>query len=494
VINYKAFNEFWKKNGLIIFDTNVYLNLYNFPTQTTKEIIDSLEKIKNRIWLPSQVFIEFEGRKKEVSNKSFSKYSKIKTDVEKFLDNTISSLYTTKGKCDKFKYPAFDELLNNAIENIKSSRSELNIINQEIANEKKLIQEFLGNDIINGFLQNLKENNQIGKKFSHTELINIYVEGDTRFKLGIPPGFRDKGKLNTQSDDYLSKRKAYGDLIIWKEILMKAKEVNLDILYVTDDQKPDWWKHSIEPDKNTGRESKKLLGPHDELLEEFSDYSTSRFNMLTFEDFFNHLSNMFDIHNSIHLHYELNKLNILDYYLIHKIGKEKEINPKYIVRDLNRHFGEKVSEYNVSINQIEFEDKDKVYVEVIENEVSISGRFNLELVVDGKFKKGEETVIKSIFIIIEGDCNLKLQVKENFREYKILSDEIKFLNSINEGTIAEISDDIDIYDIYDAKRIVERAIDDDNLDSVSDYHYKLYEVFRDVDILSLEEIAIDLEG
>ncbi|MBM7586008.1 hypothetical protein JOC86_002550 [Bacillus pakistanensis] len=141
--------------------------------------------------------------------------------------------------------------------------------------------------------------------------------------------------------------------------------------------------------------------------------------------------------------------------ILHKIGKEKEINPKYIVKDLDKHFDEKVSEYKVSINQIEFEDKYKVYVEVIENEVSISGRFNLELVVNGKFKKGEETIIKSVFIIIEGDCNLKLQVKEDFRDYTIIHDEI---NSINEGTLAEISDDIDIYDIYDAKKIVERAI------------------------------------
>lgn len=62
--DFNQFKCFWDQKGLVIFDTNVLLNLYNYSIDSTKEIIKNLEKINDRIWLPGQVYLEFQNNKK----------------------------------------------------------------------------------------------------------------------------------------------------------------------------------------------------------------------------------------------------------------------------------------------------------------------------------------------------------------------------------------------------------------------------------------------
>lgn len=487
--DFYGLKKFMDKNGLIIFDTNVFLNLYNFSVETTKEIINQINDIKQFLWLPRQVDIEFESNKSRVINKSFDKYKVIKKDVNKILDSTISSLYSTLGKCDRFKYPQFDVIIQNAIKNIKSSAHELNKVDEEIANEKELSLQFIQNDVVEGLINYLKESGKIGKGFNHLELINIYVEGDTRYKLGIPPGFKDTNKMipNKDLNDYENKRKAYGDLIIWKEVLNKAQETNLDILYITDDEKEDWWKIDIEVDKRTGRDSKKLVGPHDELIKEIKCYTNKDFFLLNFAHFLEQLSSLNKRKESIHLHYELNKLHILDYFIQNQIINE-DIKVNYIIKDLDSYFDYEAIDYHLSIDNISFPDKENIHMEIMGNEVSISGIFILELTVDGTIIKKEEKVIKSVLFNIDGECSLILSLdKDDHKNYSIIKHDIKILNSINDGIVAEISDDIDVYEIYDVKKVFDKAQRKGSFDKITDYQYKLYEAFYDIEFYSLED-------
>ncbi|RUX35873.1 hypothetical protein EOA22_16835 [Mesorhizobium sp. M7A.F.Ca.US.014.04.1.1] len=82
-----------------------------------------------------------------------------------------------------------------------------------------------------------------------------------RFDAKIPPGYKDKGRP--------------GDYLIWAEMKDKAKSAQLPVLFVTDDNKEDWW----------ARHDGKTLGPRPELRHEFFEatgqlfyaYSPSRF-------------------------------------------------------------------------------------------------------------------------------------------------------------------------------------------------------------------------
>src|SRR5665647_778377 len=52
----------WKE-GLIVFDANVLLNLYRLPTTARDELISVLELLKERLWIPHQVALEFQRRR-----------------------------------------------------------------------------------------------------------------------------------------------------------------------------------------------------------------------------------------------------------------------------------------------------------------------------------------------------------------------------------------------------------------------------------------------
>ncbi|WP_204277464.1 PIN-like domain-containing protein, partial [Escherichia coli] len=59
-------------------------------------------------------------------------------------------------------------------------------------------------------------------------------EGEDRYAKKIPPGYKDAKKDAGEFDKY-------GDLIIWKDMIGKAKADKRPILFISDDAKEDWW-------------------------------------------------------------------------------------------------------------------------------------------------------------------------------------------------------------------------------------------------------------
>ena len=78
---------------------------------------------------------------------------------------------------------------------------------------------------------------------------DIYNLGKKRFEQDIPPGYMDKDKQGIRK---------YGDLILWFQVIDKAKETDKSIILVTDDRKEDWWT----------RHRGKTIGPKAELIDE----------------------------------------------------------------------------------------------------------------------------------------------------------------------------------------------------------------------------------
>lgn len=92
---------------------------------------------------------------------------------------------------------------------------------------------------------------KVGDPFTEDKLKEIFQEGEIRYASQVPPGFLDAPK----GDD-----RKYGDLILWKEMLRYAAATKVDILFVTDDAKEDWWW------KSQGE----TIGPLPELRHEFT--------------------------------------------------------------------------------------------------------------------------------------------------------------------------------------------------------------------------------
>jgi hypothetical protein len=55
----KEYEILWKE-AMIILDANVLLDLYRFPATSRDEFITVLESLKERLWIPHQVALEFQ--------------------------------------------------------------------------------------------------------------------------------------------------------------------------------------------------------------------------------------------------------------------------------------------------------------------------------------------------------------------------------------------------------------------------------------------------
>lgn len=118
--------------------------------------------------------------------------------------------------------------------------------------------------------------NKVGKECSSEELKELRKEGEVRYSKQIPPGYCDAKKAKENTDN-----NSYGDLILWKQILKYALEKNKDIIFVSHDQKEDWW---FKPKGKT-------IGPRYELRKEFKEKTNQNFYMYTMESFLEIYSN-----------------------------------------------------------------------------------------------------------------------------------------------------------------------------------------------------------
>lgn len=257
------------KDTLIVFDTNALLEFYSYPEIALKHIIDKFNEYNGLFWIPRQVYIEFlrhnkENRKsqlqlvKELKGQINSDISKLKDQVTKFIKNN------GKYKADKFKefQMSFEEDLDKVRDKAKR---QLEKINEMYTKEINYIKE--ENDIVSEFVESIKSD----RGFTQLELIDIYEEGEKRYKYNIAPGFTDKDKNNGSGVE------KYNDLVIWKEILRKIEGTNCKLIFIQNEKKTDWW---------SGKSKNK---PQDVLVEEFESATNelAEFEMMHFKNFLN---------------------------------------------------------------------------------------------------------------------------------------------------------------------------------------------------------------
>ncbi len=55
-------------------DTNVLLDLYSYSSEVRKEIIETFEKVSDRIWIPHQVALEYYDNKERIKKNQEDNY------------------------------------------------------------------------------------------------------------------------------------------------------------------------------------------------------------------------------------------------------------------------------------------------------------------------------------------------------------------------------------------------------------------------------------
>ena len=249
--------EHWEKDTFS-FDANVLLNLYRYTPKTRDAFFDLLEKIKDRIWISYQAAFEYQKNRLVVINAQIEAYK----EIRKTLENKKGEIEAQLNKFKKHPYLQTNELKTQIDSAFKS-------ISKDLDNLEKKHPDYLTKDPIWERLTELL-NSKIGDDFSQENLEKIYKEGKKRYEERTPPGYEDLAKKKNEGN-----RSLYGDILVWKQVIEKAKLTNESIILITDDLKEDWWY------KFKG----KTISPRPELIKEFRQETKKRINIYQADKF-----------------------------------------------------------------------------------------------------------------------------------------------------------------------------------------------------------------
>lgn len=222
-----------RENYFIVCDTNVFLGLYRNSPDYATFALECLQQVKKKILIPNTVRVEFTRHSRSMFSAHQKKIESVADDALKLVQHQNLKLQNAWKVLVAKNYPDADGCL----EKIDAKYHELESLIKGYFEEHpvlELLRDDWDIDRADEFVRQCIENGQEMCPVSQARLYEICEEGERRYKNEIPPGFKD-----AKVKDGIRK---YSDLIMWKEILQHAKVNQVNILFVTDDVKADWWK------------------------------------------------------------------------------------------------------------------------------------------------------------------------------------------------------------------------------------------------------------
>lgn len=259
------FAELWS-TCLFAPDANVLLDLYRYNVKTRDELFTVLESVSDKLWLPYQVAYEYQSNRLEVIRSQKRAYDGVRNALKASLNKATEGLNVYK------KHQIIDT--QSILRKLERAHK---AIQKELDGLEKSHPEYSGSlrgtsDPIRSRIDQLFEG-KIGKAFSEEELRKIYREGADRYSKRIPPGYADeKDKPGDEK---------YGDLVVWKELLAKAKETGTALIFITNDNKEDWWEMF----------EGKTIGPQPALINEMRDVASVPCYMYSADQFMEYARN-----------------------------------------------------------------------------------------------------------------------------------------------------------------------------------------------------------
>ncbi|MFC7760180.1 PIN domain-containing protein [Catellatospora bangladeshensis] len=215
-------------SGLVVLDTNVLFSAYRYTSEASEQLLTVIEKMRDRVWIPHQVGLEFYRNRVNVVSDLRNGYSSLlahvnqtSAKVTKELQERVNELFKRVSLSEEERSlltsslnSAFDPLLE-AIETLRKKHAQAGS---------------LDDDPILRRIETMLEG-RIGAPFGADTEAHM-AEAARRIENSVPPGFRDAEKVEP-----------YGDYFVWAQTLSRAKEINArDLLFITGDEKEDWYR------------------------------------------------------------------------------------------------------------------------------------------------------------------------------------------------------------------------------------------------------------
>ncbi|MCI5194251.1 MAG: hypothetical protein D3915_14170 [Candidatus Electrothrix sp. AU1_5] len=289
--NYSLLRDDEKKlwdQCIFTFDSSALLNIYKFTEDTKGNIIKSIfKKNAKRLWIPSQVKLEFLRNREVVLRKIVSdKYEKM-TKIDGIKENIEDIGNKIRSFDNNIKNAGTHPIINTGItqelkDNLdKFKESYIKFNNDRDLEIKERVLEV--NDILNNdnLLEAINDFFLTGEGFSFDEKMAFLKEGEYRSKYQIPPGYKD----------YTNNKKVgiqkIGDLIIWKEIIRHANDHKKPIVLVIDDLNKNDWCY-------VNKKNKRIEKPREELLIEIHEKAGVSFWMYSLDSFIYNSNSLLD--------------------------------------------------------------------------------------------------------------------------------------------------------------------------------------------------------
>lgn len=226
-----------KDEALVVLDANVLL----LPFTTNVKNVQAIKELYTRLSKNDQLFLPAQAVREYLDNRAI----KI-TDINEALQKKSNQNFNYVGihpllesLAEYKEVIALEESLKTAIKNYQAKiRETLSAVQAWGWNDpvSKMYHEVLADRILDD---------------DALDFDNIEKDLKRRNELNIPPGYKDKNKDQNQA----------GDLVIWHEILNLAKTKDKHLIFVSVDEKTDWWHQS----------GKSPLYPRFELVDEFRE-------------------------------------------------------------------------------------------------------------------------------------------------------------------------------------------------------------------------------
>ena len=237
-----------KGDCIFVIDANVLL----LPFTTGVKSLNAIKKVymslaaKDQVFLPAQAVREFlDNRAQKIS------------DINEALSKKMNQSYQYVGS-----HPLLSELdeFKALEEQEKKLREAIKSYNTEIKKTLDVMKSWGWNDPVSKMYHEVLIGRVLSDDDLDLEIVNKDLERRNFFN--IPPGFKDKSKEENQA----------GDLLIWHEILKLAVDRQQHLVFISGDEKPDWWHQS----------GKKPLYPRFELVDEYRGKSGGKsFHMMS---------------------------------------------------------------------------------------------------------------------------------------------------------------------------------------------------------------------
>jgi hypothetical protein len=240
------------REGIVVLDTNVVLNLYRYDQAAAEALFAVLELVGDRLFMPHQVAREFWSRRRSVISQRSKDIDGIVGSLEKYAKQTEETLVFWRRRTGAAE-SVVAELQDPIAQAITSAKD--SIVERANATEHHVATR---DDGVLARLRLLFEG-KVGAAPGEQQMAKDVSEGLRRFENKTPPGFGDTSK----SGDARA-----GDYLVWIQALREAEARGAPYLVMVteDSEKGDWY----------DREEGETLGASLALVRESAAVAKSR--------------------------------------------------------------------------------------------------------------------------------------------------------------------------------------------------------------------------